>query len=1209
MKKFVLSFISALVLLHCTAQPNTWTSKMNFAGQVNGPQGLGGGRVFVIGTTAYFCGNGEMWAYDGNTGLWSQRALFPLNLRTNAVAFTIGAYGYLGSGDIATLTPGVSNFWRYDPATDTWIERAVLPGGSRTLATGFAINGSGYIGSGRNSSNQEMDDFYAYDPTTDTWTQKANMPGAPREGATGFSLNGLGYIAGGVNYPDLIEFNDCWSYDPLADAWTQRASMAMVHIRAPGFTLGDSLYVCSGTLTVGGEMERYDPSTDSWAFVPSVPGGDHSDAASFAINGMGYIGRGSATPDFVRYDPILLQWSTLTLPDGDVRVEAVTFTIADKGYVCTGRFGSGVASNEVWEYDPTADTWTQRASFPGAARYGAAGFAIGGKGYVGGGANLAIPVVYSDFWEYDPALDQWTQKANLPGPAKHHCGSFAVNGKGYVGGGTDASFNTLTTFHSYDPVTDSWAARANVPGGTSSGIGTFVIGSLGYFCFPIGQLNAYDPVTDSWSTKASRPSPLGDPLRDGLFSFSAAGRGYVGSGAHASVYFRDVYEYSGMDDAWRTCATFPSFGRMNAPAFGIGDRGYVGDTDFWSYQPSDELPTGTPFAQIGIFCANASVFFVPVEVLGAVLNPGNILSAQLSDANGDFTSPTVLGTLASVSTNIIVGAIPVGTPPGTNYRTRVVSSDPVIIGPPNANPFIIYEPSVYYHDQDNDGAGDPDDSAFVCIPPSGYVTNNLDDCPTLYGLIGQPCTDPYNYTFNDIITPECECHGLYGFQLTMDVRAGGSELTWEIVEEGTSNMVLNGPAVPYADNTMSYEPIYLRGEHCYELLVHDSGGNGMGAGGYMLTNHFGQPVIENMGNGAFGSLSNIGYSKGFCTPAGSDRPTTTSCNTAEWHIDDVIRAEVNPAVSAEFGIDDQTDDGYQFWFFNPNGGYSRRIFRDHASSGDNGPANAVRATKLKLSSMITQPLPYDMLLNICVRSKVNGVFAPFGKVCRFTLVHATSTPTTQLETAPGPHYSCGVSKNLLGWDRVWAHVVSRTLPGGGAQGANKYQFEWKNTDLNYTRTIASTNASLLLNVWGTLPLTECTSYDVRVRASFDNGQTWCPWGAACSVFIVDALNCYDLLAGQQRSAASGVSHHVLIHPSPSNGDRIHLSVNGLADTGDLAMVSVYDLTGRLMHSERIPIALGALDSELTFDRRLGAGLYETVIEAGVQRITSRFVVE
>jgi hypothetical protein len=70
-------------------------------------------------------------------------------------------------------------------------------------------------------------------------------------------------------------------------------------------------------------------------------------------------------------------------------------------------------------------------------------------------------------------------------------------------------------------------------------------------------------------------------------------------------------------------------------------------------------------------------------------NLGNIFTAELSDAAGSFSSPTAIGTLTGASaeglnpSGTIPFTIPLGTVPGSLYRIRVVSDDPLTIGTDN----------------------------------------------------------------------------------------------------------------------------------------------------------------------------------------------------------------------------------------------------------------------------------------------------------------------------------------------------------------------------------------------------------------------------------------------------------------------------------------------------------------------------------------------
>ncbi|MEX1193208.1 MAG: hypothetical protein WEA99_14655 [Brumimicrobium sp.] len=78
-----------------------------------------------------------------------------------------------------------------------------------------------------------------------------------------------------------------------------------------------------------------------------------------------------------------------------------------------------------------------------------------------------------------------------------------------------------------------------------------------------------------------------------------------------------------------------------------------------------------------------------------VFNAGNTFTVELSDASGDFTSATSIGTLSLDGTDpsgTIDFTIPAGTPSGTGYRVRIVSDDPSVTGDDNGTDIeIVYE--------------------------------------------------------------------------------------------------------------------------------------------------------------------------------------------------------------------------------------------------------------------------------------------------------------------------------------------------------------------------------------------------------------------------------------------------------------------------------------------------------------------------------------
>jgi len=73
-------------------------------------------------------------------------------------------------------------------------------------------------------------------------------------------------------------------------------------------------------------------------------------------------------------------------------------------------------------------------------------------------------------------------------------------------------------------------------------------------------------------------------------------------------------------------------------------------------------------------CAGDSLN-VNVNVIGS-LNSGNTFTVELSNAVGDFSNPTVIGTLLNNVSSVVHCFIPLSIPSGTGYRVRAISDDP-----------------------------------------------------------------------------------------------------------------------------------------------------------------------------------------------------------------------------------------------------------------------------------------------------------------------------------------------------------------------------------------------------------------------------------------------------------------------------------------------------------------------------------------------------
>jgi hypothetical protein len=244
---------------------------------------------------------------------------------------------------------------------------------------------------------------------------------------------------------------------------------------------------------------------------------------------------------------------------------------------------------------------------------------------------------------------------------------------------------------------------------------------------------------------------------------------------------------------------------------------------------------------------------------------------------------------------------------------------------------------------------------------------------------GSSCNDGNPFTSGDVLNGSCVCQGTFGpgnnWTLTVNTDAAATDLSWQILEDGTANVLASGG--PYPPNTTNTPSFFVPDNLCWDLVFTDANCDGeVIPGGWMLKDHLARRVIDNLNNAAAMGCSAT-PNLPFCSPLGGDKLTVASCDREDWLSTEFIVAHPNEDVSAEWTVGDQTDDGYQFWFQNPLGGYSRRITHTHADAMGFGPPSATRACHMPLT-FVTNPLPFNVLLNVRVRSIVNGVYSAYG---------------------------------------------------------------------------------------------------------------------------------------------------------------------------------------------------------------------------------------
>ncbi len=484
------------------------------------------------------------------------------------------------------------------------------------------------------------------------------------------------------------------------------------------------------------------------------------------------------------------------------------------------------------------------------------------------------------------------------------------------------------------------------------------------------------------------------------------------------------------------------------------------------------------------------------------------------------------------------------------------------------------------------------------------------DCPQFEANIGDPCDDGNSETFGDAYNTNCECVGVPAGSavLTMEVQtdANGNQTTWEIMEQGTETVVCSGG--PYASSAVVTQNCTVP-NGCYMLKVYDSAGDGMASGnngGYILrmAGPDGARIIDNRRNFLSGSESAIANDQGFCLPLSDDRLIYTSCDKLDWLSNEFIVASLDPDVSAEWinGAPNSAQDnnsGYEFWFFDPNGTYSFRWFRGHNTSHGYGTGPA-RAAHLRINNWLAAyHIPEGVLMNVRVRGRVNGVNHEWGPACRFKIDPvAAQCPVTKLMDIPGNQFlSCGEYREFAPNSYVHARPVS---------GATQYQFRFRQPAEGFE--VIRTNTSYFVQLWWAAPtpvLVEGSQYEVDVRA-FKNGQ-WCPWGDVCTLNIGTDPGAQ---AGAGQSMMSQVnSAEISMWPNPNRGDQLYLSLSTVPEGVLTVNVDIFDMFGKRVVARNLAVQDGFINTVISLQGEIAAGMYMVNITAGEKLYTQRLVIQ
>ncbi|MBX7108518.1 MAG: T9SS type A sorting domain-containing protein [Chitinophagales bacterium] len=130
-----------------------------------------------------------------------------------------------------------------------------------------------------------------------------------------------------------------------------------------------------------------------------------------------------------------------------------------------------------------------------------------------------------------------------------------------------------------------------------------------------------------------------------------------------------------------------------------------------------------------------------------IIGSGNIFTAELSDLNGSFYSPTIIGSIESNSSGTVNAVIPENTVAGTHYRIRVVADKPKVVGSDNGTDIILQQLTNWYLDADGDHYYTGDGIVQCTHPGTGFTATDLtggNDCNDSDNIVNPGMTDVCN---------------------------------------------------------------------------------------------------------------------------------------------------------------------------------------------------------------------------------------------------------------------------------------------------------------------------------------------------------------------------------------------------------------------------------------------------------------------------------
>ena len=300
------------------------------------------------------------------------------------------------------------------------------------------------------------------------WQETAPLHVARVAHSATLLLDGRVLVAGGMGEAGT----SAEIYDPSSGRWMAAAPLHLSRVMHTATRLvdgrvlvvgGHGTYLpATGTYTIDGTAEIYDPVADTWTSVPGPLTPRDSFSATLLVDGQVLVVGGIDAWDNVLgtcelYDPATGQWTeTGSLPDPGVRRRSpywyrwahTATSLADGRVLLAGGFADDEWFYTVGEaelYDPATGLWTAAGRLTTARAYHTASLLPDGRVMVAGGDWRTCPSGCDDITVattevYDPRANAWSAGPQMLMPRSFHAATPLRDGSLLlVGGGRSAS--------------------------------------------------------------------------------------------------------------------------------------------------------------------------------------------------------------------------------------------------------------------------------------------------------------------------------------------------------------------------------------------------------------------------------------------------------------------------------------------------------------------------------------------------------------------------------------------------------------------------------------------------------------------------------------------------------------------------------------------------------------------------------------------------